>query len=157
MLLRPVAKTQWIREYHWQTRLTLAKMLIYAGFECAGYTIESMSDYHTSSLKEALKSLRQSPFVPGAAQYLANKASEINGELSATVLAEIPAFSESRNPNAQPDLATHGSEHTAQIVQLLSGGPVGEFEFVLKHARRASLGPNLGDMLSQELVLLDLS
>ena len=36
----------------------------------------------------------------------------------AAVLAEIPAFSESRNPDVLPDLVQHSSRHAAELVRL---------------------------------------
>ncbi len=95
-----------------------------------------MSDYHTKSLQLALDRLASNPFLGAAAIHLSEHAAAIDGELSATVLAEIPAFVESRNPDVLPELAQHGSEHTAEILRLLRGGAVGSFEFVSEHAKR---------------------
>lgn len=95
-----------------------------------------MSDYHTNTLKEALRRLRDNPFLPAAARHLMNNSSAINAELSKTILAEIPAFSESRNPDVLPDLSRYSPEHTIEILRLLTGGPVGDFEFVRQDARR---------------------
>lgn len=95
-----------------------------------------MSDAPTSPLRTALERLRDSPFLPAAVRYLADNAAAINAELSKTVLAEIPAFSESGNPDVLPELSRHGTEHTDEIIRLLGGRPVGDFEFVRKHARR---------------------
>lgn len=95
-----------------------------------------MSDYPTNSLEVALKRLSDSPFLPAAVKHLASNTAAINAELSKTVLAEIPAFSESGNPDLLPDLARHGAEHIKEIVRLLGGRPVGDFEFVRQYARR---------------------
>ena len=95
-----------------------------------------MSDYHTNALNEALEHLSASPYLPAAVRHLADNSSSINAELGETVIAEIPAFSESRNPDILPDLARHGPEHTIEILRLLGGGAVGDFEFVRAHARR---------------------
>lgn len=51
-------------------------------------------------------------------------------------MTEIPAFSESGNPDIVPDLCAHGSEHTGEILRLLSGGSIGDFGFVSRHAAR---------------------
>lgn len=95
-----------------------------------------MVDYHTSALTEALRRLSDSPHLPAAAAHLKYNAAAINAELNATVLAEIPAFSESRNPDVLPDLGDHGPQHTSEILRLLGGGIVSDFEFVREHARR---------------------
>ncbi|MDH3688757.1 MAG: helix-turn-helix domain-containing protein [Gammaproteobacteria bacterium] len=95
-----------------------------------------MSDYHTNALNEALQRLSDSRFLPAAVRYLTDNSTAINAELRETVLAEIPAFSESRNPDILPELAQHGPQHTIEILRLLDGEPVGDFEFVRQHARR---------------------
>lgn len=103
---------------------------------CVECTINTMPDYHTNTLKEVLKRLSGSPFLSAAVGHLAENANSINAELGETVVAEIPAFSESRNPDVLPDLARHGPQHTIEILRLLKGGPAGDFEFVQAHARR---------------------
>jgi len=95
-----------------------------------------MTDYHTSALKKALKRLSHSPFLVAAVEHLSFNSEAINTELSETVLAEIPAFSKTRNPDVIPELAQHGPQHTNEILRLLAGGAVGDFEFVSRHARR---------------------
>ena len=95
-----------------------------------------MTDYHTRALDEVLHRLGEIRFLPLASGLRRDNAAAINAELSATVLAEIPAFSASRNPDVLPDLAQHGAEHTSEILRLLRGGPVDDFDFVRDHARR---------------------
>ncbi|MGI9301932.1 MAG: PucR family transcriptional regulator [Gammaproteobacteria bacterium] len=95
-----------------------------------------MPDYHTKALNEALHRLGDSPFLSAAVRHLTDNSAAVNAELSETVRAEIPAFSESRNPDILPDLARHGPQHTIEILRLLGGGAVGGFEFVRAHARR---------------------
>ncbi|MDH3693879.1 MAG: helix-turn-helix domain-containing protein [Gammaproteobacteria bacterium] len=95
-----------------------------------------MSDYHTKTLNAALRLLSDSSFLPVAVKHLSNNVDAINKELGEAVLAEIPAFSESNNPEILPDLARHGPEHTVEILRLLGGGSVGDFKFVQEHARR---------------------
>lgn len=95
-----------------------------------------MPDHHTNTLKEALKRLGDSSLLPAAVSFLGSNAQSINAELNETVLAEIPAFSESRNPDVLPDLVRHGPQHTDEILRLLGGGAVGNFDFVREHVRR---------------------
>ena len=95
-----------------------------------------MPDYHTNALNDSLQSLSDSQLLRAAVEHLAYNSAAINTELMEMVLAEIPAFSESRNPDVMPDLAEHGPEHTAEILRLLGGGRVSNFDFVRDHARR---------------------
>ncbi len=104
--------------------------------ECVDCTITAMSDYHSNALNDSLQSLNDSRLIMAAVDRLADNSAAINTELMSTVLAEIPAFSESRNPQVIPDLARHGPEHTSEILRLLGGGRVGNFAFVRDHARR---------------------
>lgn len=93
-------------------------------------------NYHIKPLDEALQRLRRSPFLPAAAEYLASRAAAVSTELNETIVSEIPAFSESGNPDVLPDLVDHGPRHTDEILHLLGGQPVGDFEFVREYARR---------------------
>lgn len=52
------------------------------------------------------------------------------------VLAEVPAFSNSGNPDVVPELARHASEHIDEIRRLFAGGEVAGFAFVTAHAHR---------------------
>lgn len=92
-------------------------------------------DYHTKSLTEALEKLRSSPLIPAAVAHLADHAAAVNDELDETIVAQIAAFSESSNPDVLPKLAEHGSHHTRELVELLGGRRVGDFEFVREYAR----------------------
>ena len=95
-----------------------------------------MADYSVNALNEALNQLRKSTVLPAAVSLLAADTGAINAELGKTVLAEIPAFSESRNPDILPELARHASEHTNEMLRLLGGGAIGDFSFVRAHAQR---------------------
>lgn len=96
----------------------------------------SAPDYHIKSLTAALVRISQSPVLPRALEHLQAGATAIDARLGETVLREIPAFTESRNPKILPELAEHVPLHTQQILKLLTGAPVGEFDFVIAHARR---------------------
>ena len=50
--------------------------------------------------------------------------------LREAVLAEIPAFTLSGNPEILPSLDAHIAEHIQEIRRLFGGGEIGEFEFV---------------------------
>lgn len=93
-------------------------------------------DYHTNALAEALERLSTGSFMPAIVARMGETASTANGDFQKTVLAEIPAFSESRNPRLLPDLAEHGAEQTREIMRLLRGGSVEDFAFVCDYAER---------------------
>ena len=95
-----------------------------------------MPDYHANALNEALRRLAGSPFLTATSDRVENNAASIVAELQQAVLAEVPGFSESRNPDLLPELARHAAQHTDEIVRLLRGGGLGNFEFVQEHARR---------------------
>jgi sugar diacid utilization regulator len=56
--------------------------------------------------------------------------------LREAVLAEVPAFSASGNPEILPSLAVHAGEHIQEIRRLCDGGEIGDFAFVRAHAQR---------------------
>jgi hypothetical protein len=93
-------------------------------------------DYHTNALVDALRKLGGAASPAAVIRRMSAGAAVIDAELRATVLADIPAFSASANPDILPELAAHGAEHTREILRLLGGGRVGSFEFVRKHAQR---------------------
>ncbi len=95
-----------------------------------------MLDYHANALKEALRRLATSPFLAATGDRVETNAASIVAELQQTVLAEVPEFSASRNPDLLPELARHAAQHTGEIVRLMRGGDPGNFEFVQEHARR---------------------
>ena len=94
-----------------------------------------MPDRH-AALRAALDSLAASRFPASAVRTIASGVAAGADELRATVLAEIPAFTASRNPDVLPDLVHHSSQHAAELVRLLGGGPMGDFAFVREHAER---------------------
>ena len=87
------------------------------------------------TLGAALSNLAASALPPKAMDALGSGA-EIGHELRAAILADIPAFNESRNPDVVPDLIRHSAEHATELLRLLRGGPIGDFAFVREHAER---------------------
>jgi len=94
-----------------------------------------MSEYHITVLVEALDRLGKSRLLPAAVAHLRQHAQAIHTELRDTVLAEIPAFTESHDQATLRELAAHGPRHHEEIIRLLEGGAVGDFRFVREHAR----------------------
>jgi DNA-binding PucR family transcriptional regulator len=89
-----------------------------------------------SPLNSVLKRLAVSDVVPQAAARLAANMRNAGAELRKAVLAEVPAFSNSGNPDILPGLDQHARDHMAEMLRLFSGEAVGEFEFLVAHAHR---------------------
>ena len=95
-----------------------------------------MPDYHAKALTDALQRLAGSPFLAATIQRVASNTDAIALDLQQAVRAEVPQFSESMNPDLLPESARHSAHHIAEILRLLRGGGLGDFEFVREHARR---------------------
>ena len=94
-----------------------------------------MDDAPIAASARALERLGGRRLFPGAAAHLRQHAASIHAELKGTVLAEIPAFTASRDSATLRELAAHGPQHLAEIIRLLEGGGVGDLGFVRDHAR----------------------
>ena len=73
--------------------------------------------------------------IPAIAAEMEQSAAKLGGSLRTAVLAEIPAFSASGNPDVLPGLAQHVERHVHELCRLFSGGEVKDFAFVADHAR----------------------
>jgi hypothetical protein len=93
-------------------------------------------DYHATALTAALRRLVGSRFVAVTLRRLATHSAAIATELQQAVLADVPQFQESRNPDLLPELARHGALHLEEVMRLLTGEAPGTLEFVRDHARR---------------------
>lgn len=87
-------------------------------------------------LSEALKSLTEHHVIPDAAAAIVQSADAALVTVGKTILAEIPAFSDSGNPDVLPELSEHAADHVKEICRLCHGALPGDFEFVRKHAQR---------------------
>lgn len=96
---------------------------------------ESSSSDTSLSLRQSLDRLSELGVIPRAAASLDQGLLEVARRLRAAVVAEVPAFSASRNPDVLPDLERHAGEHIAELRRLMAGGSVGDFDFVSAHAR----------------------
>jgi hypothetical protein len=83
---------------------------------------------------QVLAALAKSGVIPRIAPALGNAMAGAGAALRETVLAEIPAFSASGNPEILPELDRHARDHLSEIKRLFSGGPIGSFDFVRTHA-----------------------
>ncbi|GJL83649.1 MAG: hypothetical protein DHS20C01_32830 [marine bacterium B5-7] len=96
--------------------------------------MEIIPEYQFPALSRILNRLRDSPLLAFVVEELKQNAENINAQLGETVVAEIPAFTATHNPDVLPELARHGAQHTDEILRLLGGASIGNFEFVREHA-----------------------
>jgi hypothetical protein len=89
-----------------------------------------------AALRRALERLAETGIIPAAREPLERSTQKITGMLSDAVLAEVPAFSNSGNPDVVPELARHAGEHIDEIRRLFAGGEPQGFDFVRAHAHR---------------------
>jgi hypothetical protein len=87
------------------------------------------------SLGQVLALLAKTGVIPHAAQALDASMPNAGAALRNAVLAEIPAFSASGNPDILPELNQHAGEHVHEIRRLFGGGAAGDFAFVRTHAQ----------------------
>lgn len=88
------------------------------------------------SLKSAIGALRDQGIVPGIAGALAESQKTTRTALRQTMLDEVPAYSGSANPEVIPELHAHLDEIQDQLVRMLGGSAVVEFDFVRDHAEQ---------------------
>jgi PucR C-terminal helix-turn-helix domain/GGDEF-like domain len=89
-----------------------------------------------SHLRQILSLLAEIGVIPHAETALESSMLTATGRLRDDVLAEIPAFSTSGNPEILPGLDHHVAKHIREIQRMFAGGGIGEFEFIKAHARR---------------------
>lgn len=87
-------------------------------------------------LRQTLAALGQMGVIPAAGVALDRGIGDVGKALQQSVVDEIPAYSDSGNPDVMPELAQHSSEHIREIRRLFGGGNAGDFDFVKAHARR---------------------
>jgi hypothetical protein len=88
-----------------------------------------------SALGQVLVLLAKTGVIPQADPVLDAAMPNLGSALRDAVLAEIPAFSASGNPDILPELGRHAGEHVQEIRRLFGSGEIGDFEFVRAHAR----------------------
>jgi hypothetical protein len=88
------------------------------------------------ALTDAVARLRRAGVVPGIAAMLRENSQGFAARLRATVLDEVPAYTESGNPEVLPELQRHLEDHVDEVCGLLAGNPPGPFGFIDTHAER---------------------
>ena len=89
-----------------------------------------------AALRQVLERLAAAWVIPHAAPALEGSMKSVGAELRKAVLAEIPAFTSSGNPDIMPGLDLHARDHLDEILRLFSGGAAGGLAFVTAHAHR---------------------
>ncbi len=114
--------------------------------------MEVRSDHRP--LRDALSRLEAAGVVPAVQAPLLADADRIAADLRQAVLAEVPAFTDSGNPDVVPELAQHLDAHVREACRLLGGGLPGELAFVREHAeQRASQKIPLDALLQSYRIL----
>jgi sugar diacid utilization regulator len=103
---------------------------------CKVYNTPRVRNHPPNSLNGVLGKLAGSSFLIATARRIADNAAVIAAELTKAVLADVPQFSASMNPDILPESARHAAQHVEEILRLLRGGRLGSFEFVRAHAQR---------------------
>lgn len=87
-------------------------------------------------LAATLEALRAAGIVPAAADRLQASSTGLTKALFQSVTGEIPAFTDSGNPDVLPELRQQLDDHVSEIIRLLAGGRIGDGGFVAAHAER---------------------
>jgi PucR C-terminal helix-turn-helix domain/GGDEF-like domain len=88
------------------------------------------------ALRHVLSTLAATGVIPNATRPLDMSKKDAGNALRKVVLAEVPAFSNSGNPEILPGLSAHIEEHLQELRRLFGGGEVGDFAFLRSHAHR---------------------
>ncbi len=88
----------------------------------------------SGSLRQIFMVLVELGIIPAAAAALESGLPKAGAALREAVLAEIPAFTTSGNPDILPGLDQHARENMMEIQRLFGGGEIGDFEFIKTHA-----------------------
>ena len=95
-----------------------------------------MSTTSSNTVTAAVAGLRGLGVLPGLGGLLRGNVEALGSTLVAAVLAEVPAFTATGNPDIVPELKVHLEEQLDEICRLLSGRTAGDLAFVRDHARR---------------------
>ena len=86
-------------------------------------------------LDDVLVVLTETGVIPRAAAALDASMQKAGAEFRDLVLAEVPAFRSSGNPDILPELGHHVTAHILEIQRLFRSGGPGDFAFVKSHAQ----------------------
>ena len=107
-----------------------------------------------AALRDAVRRLAAAGVVPAVQAPLLAGADRLTRELRDAVLAGVPAFTDSGNPDVIPELEQHLEAHVREVCRLLGGGLPGDLAFVREHAeRRAAQKFPLDALLQSDRIL----
>lgn len=89
-----------------------------------------------TQLRDALAALRRVGELPLLVTTLGAAAESVRSALVTTIVDEVPAYSESGNPDILPGLEEHLATQVREVLRLIGGGATGAFDFVRDYARR---------------------
>ena len=89
-----------------------------------------------AALRDVVSRLRAAGVVPAVQPALFAGGERITAELRQAVLAEVPAFTDSGNPDVVPELERHLDAHVREACRLLGGGLPGDLAFIREHAEQ---------------------
>lgn len=95
-----------------------------------------MAEFPHPGLRQALIRLSEAGIAPPALAALGGTIDKTRGLLRDAVVADVPAYSNSGNPEVLPELELHGGEHLREVLRLAGGGVIGDFDFVKAQAQR---------------------
>jgi len=87
------------------------------------------------ALEAALGRLGSVGVVPNVVRVLEPGVGALAAKLREHIVANVPAYTESGNPDVLPELEAHLACHVDEVLRLLGGGDTGSFDFVVEHAR----------------------
>ena len=88
------------------------------------------------NLRATLSALKGQGLVPGVSEVLESRSDRFIRELVSAITNEVPAYTESGNPELIPELEIHLGDVVDTACRLLSGERVGDLAFVAEHAQR---------------------
>lgn len=92
----------------------------------------------TENIAAALRKLRSFGVVPRAASDLRDSADTAASTLFDKAIGDVDAYTDSANPDVQPELADHLNEQIVEVLRLITDHRPRELEFVGQYARRCA-------------------
>lgn len=91
---------------------------------------------YSSPLRATLLSLTSLGIIPGVAGNLRADSGRILDEIYDLIVADVPPYTSSGNPDVLPELRTYLQAHIDEICRLLGGPRREDFDFIRVHAHR---------------------
>jgi sugar diacid utilization regulator len=95
-----------------------------------------ISEPNSGATTTAVNALRSHGVVPGIVSALHDSRDTALAALQQAVRDEVPAYSDSGNPEVLPELDAHLTEHVDEIIRLLGGAAAPKLDYVRRHAER---------------------